>query len=175
MEARFKRMPSKSLSFSLNVNGKDFKLNLLSRTTLAEALRNNLGLTGTKIGCNRAMCGSCTVIMDNRPIFACTVLAAEALNKKIETIEGLETGNKLHPIQDAFIEYDAVQCGICIPGMVMSAKALLDTNLDPTESEIKTAVSGNLCRCGTYPNTVKAVIAAARQMRNSRVGGMLSE
>jgi xanthine dehydrogenase YagT iron-sulfur-binding subunit len=171
MEAQFKRIPSKFVSFSLNVNGKDFNLNLPARTTLAEALRNNLGLTGTKIGCNRAMCGSCTVIMDNRPIFACTVLAVEALNKKIETIEGLEIGEKLHPIQDAFIEFDAVQCGICIPGMVMSAKALLDNNLDPTESEIKTAVSGNLCRCGTYPNTVKAVIAAARHLRNLRAGG----
>jgi aerobic-type carbon monoxide dehydrogenase small subunit (CoxS/CutS family) len=95
-------------------------------------------------------------------------LAVESIGKKIETIEGLESGQRLHPLQEAFIENDAVQCGICIPGMVMSAKALLDSNLQPTEDEIKTAVSGNLCRCGTYPNTVKAVIAAASQMKNSR-------
>jgi len=114
------------------------------------------------------MCGSCTVIMNSRPVFSCTILAVEAENKVIETIEDLESGEKLHPLQEAFIEYDAVQCGICIPGMVMSAKALLDKQLNPSESEIKTAVSGNLCRCGTYPNTIKAVLAAAAQIKNSK-------
>ena len=114
------------------------------------------------------MCGSCTVILDNQAVFACTILAVECAKKRIETIEGLESEGNLHPVQEAFIEYDAVQCGICIPGMVMSAKALLDTNSRPTESDIKMAISGNLCRCGTYPNTIKAVIAAAEQMKGSK-------
>jgi len=168
MGVRSDKVPSKFSSFSLNVNGKNFDLNLPARTTLAEALRNNLGLMGTKIGCNRAMCGSCTVILDNQAVFACTILAVECAKKRIETIEGLESEGNLHPVQEAFIEYDAVQCGICIPGMVMSAKALLDTNSRPTESDIKMAISGNLCRCGTYPNTIKAVIAAAEQMKGSK-------
>jgi aerobic-type carbon monoxide dehydrogenase small subunit (CoxS/CutS family) len=154
----------------LVVNGTSYSLDLPSHTTLAEALRINLGLTGTKIGCNRAMCGSCTVIMDGRPVFACSVLAIEAANKKIETIEGLEGSEGLHPLQRAFINYDAVQCGICIPGMIMSAKALLDSDVEPDEEDIKNAIAGNLCRCGTYPNTIKAVIAAASELRGSAKG-----
>ena len=150
---------------NLNVNGRAYALQLPVRTTLAEALRDHIGLTGTKVGCNRAECGSCVVLMDGRAIFACTALAVEAGAARIETIEGLEHEGRLHPIQAAFLEEDALQCGICIPGMVMSVKGLLDHNVAPTEQEIKEAIAGNLCRCGTYPNTVKAALAAAAVLR----------
>jgi aerobic-type carbon monoxide dehydrogenase small subunit (CoxS/CutS family) len=160
--------PAAHKSVALTVNGVVTRLELAARTTLAEALREHLGLTGTKVGCNRAECGSCTVLMEGLPVFACTVLAVETEDRSIETIEGLADGEALHPIQDAFIEQDAVQCGICIPGMVMAVKALLDRTLDPTEAEVRQAVAGNLCRCGTYPNTVKAALAAARVLREAR-------
>jgi len=150
---------------SLVVNGQVHHVEVAARRTLAEALREDLGLTGTKVGCNRAECGSCTVLMDGRAVFACTVLAVEAGGASIETIEGLGDSAALHPIQAAFIEHDAVQCGICIPGMIMSVKALLDRTLRPSEDDVRQAVAGNLCRCGTYPNTVKATLAAARVLR----------
>ncbi len=150
------------------VNGTERELRLPVRTTLAEALRLYLGLTGTKVGCNRGHCGSCTVLMDDRPVFACSVLAVEAVGKRILTIEGLSAGDTtLHPIQQAFLDDDAVQCGICIPGMIMSVKALLDLNQSPTQAEIKEAIAGNLCRCGTYPNTVRATLEAAKAIRDS--------
>lgn len=157
--------PSRSKKIKLNINDNEYELEVPVNTTLADALRVHLGLTGTKLGCNRAMCGSCTVIMDGMPVFACTTLAVEAVRKKIQTIEGLEENGKLHPIQLAFVEEDAVQCGICTPGMIMSVKALLDANPEPTENEVKQSLAGNLCRCGTYPNAIKAVLAANRMMR----------
>lgn len=150
---------------TLTVNGRVYPLELPARTTLAEALRDHLDLTGTKVACNRAECGSCVVLMDGQAVFACTVLAVEAGGARIETIEGLEYEGRLHPIQAAFLEEDALQCGICIPGMVMSVKALLDQTLVPSEEEVKEAIAGNLCRCGTYPNTVKAALAAAAVLR----------
>jgi carbon-monoxide dehydrogenase small subunit/xanthine dehydrogenase YagT iron-sulfur-binding subunit len=153
----------------LNVNGQDHELDLRAKTTLAEALREHLGLIGTKVGCNRAECGSCMVIVDEKAVFACAILAVEAGGKRIETIEGLAKGGKLHPVQEAFIHYDALQCGICIPGMVMSVKALLDQNINPTEADVAEAIGGNLCRCGTYPNTVRATLAAARVLRGEEV------
>lgn len=162
------RAPASLKKVVLNVNGRDHELELPARTTLAEALRDYLGLTGTKIGCNRAECGSCTVIMDGRPVFACSVLAIEVGGTRIETIEGLSGDGALHPIQKAFLDHDAVQCGICIPGMIMAVKALLDQNLFPIEQEIKEAIAGNLCRCGTYPNTTKAALAAATVLREAK-------
>lgn len=150
---------------SLTVNGQPRVVEVLARRTLAEALREDLGLTGTKIGCNRAECGSCTVVLDGRAVFACSVLAVEAAGRSVETVEGLGAPGELHPLQAAFIQHDAVQCGICIPGMLMSLKALLDTTLTPTEADVREAVGGNLCRCGTYPNTVKATLAAAAALR----------
>jgi aerobic-type carbon monoxide dehydrogenase small subunit (CoxS/CutS family) len=153
----------------LNVNGRICKSEIPSNTTLAEFLIIHLDLTGTKLGCNRAMCGSCTVIMDGVPVFSCTSLAVEAQGRKIQTIEGLEKNGELHPIQQAFIDEDAVQCGICIPGMIMSVKALLDTDLNPNETEVKNAIAGNLCRCGTYLNTIRAAVAAAKIMGNTNV------
>jgi len=148
------------------VNGQAVALEVAARRTLAEALREDLGLTGTKVGCNRAECGSCTVLVDGRAVFACTMQVVEMGGRQVTTVEGLACHGELHPLQEAFIEHDAVQCGICIPGILMALKALLDRTLDPTEDEVKHAVAGNLCRCGTYPNTVKATLAAARALRD---------
>jgi aerobic-type carbon monoxide dehydrogenase small subunit (CoxS/CutS family) len=131
-------------------------------------LRDDFGLTGTKIGCNRAECGSCTVLVDDRAVFSCTMLAVEAERKRVVTVEGLAGPHGLHPLQQAFIEHDAVQCGICIPGMLMSLVALLDATQEPAEREVREAIAGNLCRCGTYSNAVKATLAAARQLRAAR-------
>jgi aerobic-type carbon monoxide dehydrogenase small subunit (CoxS/CutS family) len=153
---------------NLTVNGHARSIVVPARRTLAEALRDDLELTGTKVGCNRAECGSCTVILDGRAVFACTVLAVEAAGCTVETVEGLADSSGLHPLQAAFIEHDAVQCGICIPGMLMSLKALLDETLTPSEDDVRQAVGGNLCRCGTYPNTVKATLAAAGALRARR-------
>jgi carbon-monoxide dehydrogenase small subunit len=133
--------------------------------TLAEFLREELGLTGTKVGCNRAECGSCTVILDGNPVYSCTVLAVEAGGRDILTIEGLATNEKeLHPLQKAFIEYDALQCGYCTPGMIMAVKALLDKTPHPSEDEIRRAIEGNLCRCGSYPNIIKATLASSEKL-----------
>jgi aerobic-type carbon monoxide dehydrogenase small subunit (CoxS/CutS family) len=157
---------------SLVVNGQERRVEVAPRRTLAELLREDLGLTGTKIGCNRAECGSCTVVLDGRAIFACSVLAVEAAGRSVQTVEGLAGPEGLHPLQSAFIEHDAVQCGACIPGILMSLKALLDDRLDAggevAEQDVREAVGGNLCRCGTYPNTVKATLAAARALRAGR-------
>jgi carbon-monoxide dehydrogenase small subunit len=158
----------KRLAF--RVNGEAAVLEVPARRTLAEVLREDLGLFGTKVGCNRAECGSCTVLVDGRAIFACTMLAVEATGRDVTTVEGLARDGRLHPLQEAFIEHDAVQCGICIPGMLMALKGLLDATLDPTEAQVNHAVAGNLCRCGTYPNTVKATLAAARAMREGGAG-----
>jgi xanthine dehydrogenase YagT iron-sulfur-binding subunit len=155
----------------LIVNRQPRTVEVPARRTLAEALREDLGLTGTKVGCNRAECGSCTVVLDGRAVFSCSVLAVEAAGRVVETVEGLAGPNGLHPLQAAFIEHDAVQCGICIPGMLMSLKALLDATLAFTEADVREAVGGNLCRCGTYPNTVKAALAAARALHDRREAG----
>jgi xanthine dehydrogenase YagT iron-sulfur-binding subunit len=157
---------------SLVVNGQVRRVEVAPRRTLAELLRENLGLTGTKIGCNRAECGSCTVVLDGRAVFSCSVLAVGAAGRVVQTVEGLAGPDGLHPLQSAFIEHDAVQCGACIPGILMSLKALLDDHLDAGgeigEQDVREAVGGNLCRCGTYPNTVKATLAAARALRAGR-------
>jgi aerobic-type carbon monoxide dehydrogenase small subunit (CoxS/CutS family) len=159
------RAPATSRRVRLVVNGRAQELDVPARRTLAEVLREDLRLIGTKVGCNRAECGSCTVLIDGRPVFACTVLAVESGDRRIETVEGLETLDGLHPLQAAFIEHDAVQCGICIPGMLMSVQALLERTLTPSEEDVREAIAGNLCRCGTYPNTVRATLAAALTLR----------
>jgi aerobic-type carbon monoxide dehydrogenase small subunit (CoxS/CutS family) len=156
---------------TFSVNGVPRTLDVEARRTLAEALREDLGLIGTKVGCNRAECGSCTVLLGGRAVFACTVLAVEASGADVVTVEGLAEGERLHPLQQAFIEHDAVQCGICIPGMLMALKALLDRTLTFSDDEVRHAVAGNLCRCGTYPNTVKAAQAAARVLRERGEAG----
>lgn len=156
---------------AVTVNGKLRSTDVDAKDTLAEVLRHDLGLTGTKVGCNRAECGSCTVILDGRAVFSCSVLAVELDGRVVETVEGLATDDELHPLQTAFIEEDAVQCGICIPGILMALKALLDRTLEPTEEQILHTIAGNLCRCGTYPNTVKATLAAAAELRARRDEG----
>jgi carbon-monoxide dehydrogenase small subunit len=142
---------------ALRVNGKECELAVKPNQTLAEMLRYELGLTGTKIGCGLGDCGTCTVIMNGRPVNSCLVLAVQANGKEILTIEGLATEEGLHPIQQAFVEQGAVQCGFCTPGMILSSKSLLDRNANPDELEIRTALSGNLCRCTGYQKIVEAI------------------
>jgi aerobic-type carbon monoxide dehydrogenase small subunit (CoxS/CutS family) len=154
-----------SVEMTLNVNGEDYELHIEPRRTLLDALRVDIGLTGTKKGCDEGTCGACTVLVDGAPIYSCLTLAIECQNKKIETIENLAQDGQLHPIQISFIEDDALQCGFCTPGQIMSIKALLENNPDPSEDEVKRAVTGNLCRCGAYPNIAKAALTAAAKMR----------
>ena len=149
---------------SLTLNGKKIESDVNVRMTLAEFLREDLDLIGTKVGCNRGECGSCTVILDGRAVYSCTVMAVDAEGREVCTIEGLTgDGKSLHPLQEAFMEHDALQCGYCTPGMLMSLKALLDTNPHPTKDDIKNATDGNLCRCGSYPNIIDAALAISRK------------
>jgi xanthine dehydrogenase YagT iron-sulfur-binding subunit len=161
-------VPRRFQAITLNVNRQDHRMEVDARETLAEALRFRLKLTGTKLGCNRAECGTCTVIMDGETVFSCSILAIEADGRAIETIEGIADGPMLHPVQQAFIECDALQCGYCIPGMIMSCKHLLDTNTDPSPEDVRQATQGNYCRCGAYPNIIAATMSAAKKMRDQR-------
>ena len=154
-------VPPDGVSISLSINGRSLKLFVEPRTTLAEALRLNLDMTGTKIGCDRGACSACTVLLNGKPINSCMTLALDAVGLPIETIEGLASGDDLHPLQKSFIEHDAYQCGFCTSGMIMSCKALLENNSKPSELEIKEATAGNLCRCGTQPHVVQAVKAVS--------------
>ncbi len=144
---------------TLTVNGEKVDLEIPPHRTLLDLIRNDLGLTGTKEGCGNGECGACTVLMDGRPVNACLVLALQAQEKEITTIEGLNRGGKLHPVQEAFISHGAIQCGFCTPGMVLSVKALLDRNPRPEEGEIREALAGNLCRCTGYQKIVEAVLS----------------
>jgi xanthine dehydrogenase YagT iron-sulfur-binding subunit len=146
---------------SLKVNGQSHQLLVEPRVVLVDALRDRIGLTGTKTVCGRGACGACTVLVDGAAQCSCLLLAVEVAGKSITTIEGLRSDNRLSPIQQAFVEADALQCGFCTSGMVMSCKALLDRNPHPTRAEIREAVAGNLCRCGTYPHVFAAVEKAA--------------
>jgi aerobic-type carbon monoxide dehydrogenase small subunit (CoxS/CutS family) len=154
-----------NVQISLSVNGKSHKLEIEPRVTLLDAIRDHLGYTGTKRVCNRGQCGACTVILDGRTVLACSMLAIDADGKKVETIEGLANGNNLHPVQEAFIKHDALQCGFCTPGFIMSSVELLEKNKNPNLNQIKAGVSGNICRCGTYPNIFAAVEDAANIMK----------
>lgn len=142
---------------TLNVNGTDHELAVNPNQTLADLIRYDIRLTGTKKGCEAGECGACTVIMDGKPINSCLVLAVQANGRTILTIEGVETNEGLHPVQKAFVDKGAIQCGFCTSGMILSAKALLDRNTHPTESEIRMAISGNLCRCTGYQKIVEAI------------------
>jgi len=146
---------------ALKVNGKTYRVQVEHRQTLAEVLRDELGLTGTKIGCDRGECGACTVIIDGRNMYSCSQLAVWMQDKDILTIEGLAKGDKLDPLQEAFIEHDGPQCGFCTSGQIMSGKAVLMKNPKPTEAQVRRGLSGNLCRCGNYNREVAAVLAAA--------------
>jgi len=159
------RVPrSQTVPVTLRVNGKVYKLQLEPRVTLLDALRNHLNLTGTKKVCDRGECGACTVLMDGKPVNSCMVLAVDAEGHDIVTIEGLAKDGKLHPVQEAFVEHDAMQCGFCTPGFIMAAVGLLSQNKAPTAEEIRRALSGNICRCGVYPRILEAVADAAKRM-----------
>lgn len=148
---------------TLTVNGQKKSATVDARRTLLEMLRTDFDLTGTKQVCNHGSCGACTVLVEGRPVYSCMTLAVEAEGKKVETIEGMAKGDKYHPLQTAFVEKDALMCGFCTPGFLMSGKALLDANKNPTLSDVKDACAGNLCRCGTYPRIFEAVLDAAKK------------
>lgn len=150
------------VAIALQINGVAQTVQVEPRATLAETLRGVLNLTGTKIACNRGACSACTVLLDGSPICSCMMLAVDVGEGRITTIEGLAQGDRLHPVQQAFIDYDALQCGFCTPGLVMSCAALLSRNSEPTAADIHSAISGHYCRCGTYPHVVEATLAAAK-------------
>jgi len=144
------------------VNGEPHEVIIEAKTTLLELLRDKLGLTGTKCGCDTGDCGACTVLVDGKPVLSCLTLAATVKGKNILTIEGLAKGGVLHPLQKAFVDYGAIQCGFCTPGMILMAKALLDENPNPSREEVKEFLAGNLCRCTGYSQIIDAVLAAAK-------------
>lgn len=152
----------------LIINGHLHEVVVKPMESLLDVIRNRLGLLGAKKGCNVGECGSCTLIMDGMPVRSCLVLAVTANGKNIITIEGLAEGGRLHPLQEAFVQHGAMQCGFCTPGMIISAKALLDDNPDPSEEEIKEAIEGNLCRCTGYTGIIRAIRAAAESSKNER-------
>lgn len=149
----------------IKINGQPLQLEVSPSTSLLDVLREHAGLTGAKLGCGRGECGACTVILNGKAVASCILPAMEAMNASVETIEGLSKDGELHPLQQAFIDHGAVQCGYCTPGMIMSAKALLDKNTNPSEDEIKEAIGGNLCRCTGYVKIVEAIKAAAEVIR----------
>lgn len=161
-----KKTPKRLIA--LNVNGNEYEIAVQANRTLLEVLREDLRLTGTKEGCDDGVCGSCTVLLEGAPIRSCLCLAVEAQGKAITTIEGLAEGHQLHPVQQAFVDQGAIQCGYCSPGMILTAKALLDRKPEPTEEEIKRAISGNFCRCTGY----NKIVAAIRSAAHATGGGM---
>ena len=152
-----------ALPVKLHINGREHSVVIEPRDTLAQTLRDNIGLTGTKVVCDRGSCSACTVWIDKTPALACMTLAIDTTGRKITTIEGLSHGDTMHPVQAAFVKHDAMQCGFCTPGMVMSCAALLERNPTPNLSDVKHAVSGNLCRCGTYPKVFAATLDVSQQ------------
>lgn len=156
------------LMIKLHINNKIYELNLKGNETLLEVLRENLGLTGTKTACEESECGTCTVAVNGKAILSCITMAAALEGDRITTIEGLSDGDNLHPLQQAFLDNGAVQCGFCIPGMIMSAKALLDENPEPTREDIDYALDGNLCRCAGYLKIIEAIEEAGHIMKNSK-------
>jgi aerobic-type carbon monoxide dehydrogenase small subunit (CoxS/CutS family) len=147
----------------MRVNGSEKRVEVEPRSTLADALRFELAMTGTKVVCDRGACSACTVWLDGVPVNSCSTFALDAAGRSVTTIEGLARGEVLHPVQQAFIDHDAMQCGFCTPGMVMSCAALLTRNASPSIDDVRAATSGNLCRCGTYPKVFEATLAAAKK------------
>ncbi len=161
MSIEFQGPERASLSFW--VNGRAVSVSVEPRRTLLSVLREELGLTGAKQGCGYGTCGACTVIVDGQTVYSCLTLAIDCQGREVRTVEGLAEGEKLHPIQATFIEYDGYQCGFCTPGQVMSAVALFEANPRPTPEDVRREMAGNLCRCGAYPNILRAVLAAAER------------
>ncbi|GHH88994.1 hypothetical protein GCM10018793_70630 [Streptomyces sulfonofaciens] len=155
----------------MRVNGEARRLDLDSRVTLLDMLRDHLGLTGTKKGCDQGACGACTVHLDGRPVVSCLVLAAQCDGREVRTVESLARDGRLHPLQEAFIRHDGFQCGFCTPGQLMSAAALLAQRRASSADEVREAMSGNLCRCGAYPNIVAAIRDVAEQNGTAGDGG----
>lgn len=152
---------------SLTVNGKDYSVDTKPDKSLLWVLRNKLGFTGPKEGCGKGECGACTVLLDGDPVNSCLVLAVQADGREVVTIEGIADGDKLHPVQESFIEKGAIQCGFCTPGMIITAKSLLDDNPNPSEEEIKEYMSGNICRCTGYIKIIDAIKHAGEKMSSS--------
>jgi xanthine dehydrogenase YagT iron-sulfur-binding subunit len=152
-----------AVDVSLEVNGDGVTVHVPPHRTLLDTLRETLGLTGAKRVCDEGTCGACTVLLDGDPVYACLTLAVACGGRAVETVEGLSAGGALHPVQEAFIEHDAFQCGFCTPGQIMSCVGLLRRNPSPTGEDVLRAVSGNLCRCGAYPNIVAAALSAAKK------------
>ncbi len=148
---------------ALTVNGSRIQMLVEPATSLADLLRNQLSLTGTKIVCNHGECGACTVLLDGKPVYSCQMLALDAAGKEVVTIEGLLDGEELHPLQQAFIDEDGLQCGFCTPGQIMAAQGLLNKYTTPTREQMLTGMSGNLCRCSAYPNIIDSVLAAGKK------------
>ena len=153
-----------AMTIKMKVNGITKSLSVEPRTTLASALRDHLELTGTKVVCDRGSCSACTVYLDGKPVNACMLSVFDVGDKEVTTIEGIAKNGELHPVQQAFIEHDASQCGYCTPGMVMSCVHLVDNNSDPNLEDVKNATRGNLCRCGTHPHVFKATLDASTKM-----------
>ncbi len=159
--------PNERVAINLRVNNQPYSIQVGPMQMLAQVLRDELGLTGTKVACGMANCGACTVLLDGTPVYSCITLAIECDGRAITTIEGLAHNGQLHPVQQAFVEQDALQCGFCTSGQIMSLTAFLDKHPHPTEDEIRHAVSGNLCRCGAYLKIVKAGLRAAELMEKT--------
>ncbi len=154
-----------SVTIRMKINGRTELVAVEPRTTLASALRDRMELTGTKVVCDRGACSACTVYLDGKPVNACMTMALDVGDQEVTTIEGIAKNGELHPVQEAFIEFDASQCGYCTPGMIMSCVHLVDSNANPTLDDVKKATRGNLCRCGTYPHVFKATLAAAEKIK----------
>jgi carbon-monoxide dehydrogenase small subunit len=166
--AMVKPADAQSISLSFTLNGRLQEIAVEPHELLLDVVRDRLGLTGVKRSCDVEVCGACTLLLDGRPISACTTLAFEVRGRSVLTIEGLADNGKLHPLQEAFIDYGGFQCGFCTPGMILAAKALLDENSDPTEDELKHFMHGNICRCTGYKKIIESIMAAAKIMRGSR-------
>jgi xanthine dehydrogenase YagT iron-sulfur-binding subunit len=164
--ARGKRLKG-TVRVTLNINGQEKTADVEPRTTLLNTLRDHLDLTGAKKVCDRGSCGACTVLADGKAIYSCSMLAVDAQGKKITTVEGLGTPEQMSPVQQAFVDHDALMCGFCTPGFVVSCSGLLQKNPNPTLQQVKEACAGNTCRCGTYPHVFEAALAAAKKMRGA--------